>query len=90
MNNRWHIWSFKTMANFGYYSVSIRLLMKSASIYSFAKKELSIFPKERIKNVLYAVEKSVLKNLANFTGKQLCGVFLIKFQTFSALQLYSK
>ena len=37
----------------------------------------------------YSVEKGVLKNFANFTGKQLCwSLFLTKLQTFSALQLY--
>ena len=61
-------------------SVSIRVLMKSASMYSFAKNELSISSKELIKNVLYSVENGVLKNFTNF----------IKLQTFSALQIYSK
>ena len=54
--------------------LGISILMKSAGIYSFAKKELSMSLKEHVKKVLYSVEKGVFKNFANFTGKHLCGV----------------
>ena len=55
-------------------SVSIWVLMRSASIHSFAKKEFSISSKERIKKVFYSVEKCVLKIFTSFTGKHLCVV----------------
>ena len=48
--------------------------MKSAGIYSFAKQELSMSLKKRVKKVSYSVEKGVLKYFANLTGKQLRGV----------------
>ena len=50
------------------------VLMTSAGIYSFAKQGLSMSSKERIKKVLYYLAKGDLKNFANITGKQLCGV----------------
>ena len=50
------------------------VLMTSAGIYSFAKQGLSMSSKERIKKVLYYLGKGVLKNFANITRKQLCGV----------------
>ena len=50
------------------------VLMTSAGIYSFAKQGLSMSSKERIKKVLCYLAKGDLKNFANITGKQLCGV----------------
>ena len=55
-------------------SVSVPVLMTCAGIYSFAKQGLSMSSKERIKKVLCYLGKGDLKNFANITGKQLCGV----------------
>ena len=74
MNNRWHILSFKTMANFGYhfsFNSGSHDICRYLSNHFQKKNYISMSSKERIEKVLYSVEKGVLKNFANFTGKHL-------------------